>query len=101
MSRADWCGWQSTRDRASHSTGLRSDASRPPVPTLHAVLLIVATTARCAADCGCRSGEASAPEDYLWLFSRVAGYRPVIEYCGGTEIGGGFVTGTLVQVVMH
>lgn len=24
-------------------------------------------------------------------------YKPVIEYCGGTEIGGGFVTGTLLQ----
>jgi len=27
-----------------------------------------------------------------------AGYRaPVVEYCGGTEIGGGYVTGTVVQ----
>jgi len=24
-------------------------------------------------------------------------YKPVIEYCGGTEIGGGFVTGSLLQ----
>jgi len=22
---------------------------------------------------------------------------PVIEYCGGTEIGGGYITGTMVQ----
>lgn len=29
--------------------------------------------------------------------SRVKGYRPVIEYCGGTEIGGGYITGTVVQ----
>ena len=27
----------------------------------------------------------------------LAGYRPVIEYCGGTEIGGGYLTGTLMQ----
>ena len=27
----------------------------------------------------------------------MAKYRPVIEYCGGTEIGGGFVTGTVIQ----
>ena len=27
-----------------------------------------------------------------------AGYRaPVVEYCGGTEIGGGYITGTVVQ----
>ena len=27
-----------------------------------------------------------------------AGYRaPVIEYCGGTEIGGGYVTGSVLQ----
>lgn len=43
------------------------------------------------------TGEASNPEDYLWLMSR-SGYRaPVIEYCGGTEIGGGHLTGTLLQ----
>jgi acyl-coenzyme A synthetase/AMP-(fatty) acid ligase len=35
-------------------------------------------------------------DDYLWLMGR-AGYKPVIEYCGGTEIGGGFVTGSLLQ----
>lgn len=26
-----------------------------------------------------------------------AKYQPVIEYCGGTEIGGGFVTGSMLQ----
>ena len=26
-----------------------------------------------------------------------AGYRPIIEYCGGTEIGGGYLTGTTIQ----
>lgn len=42
------------------------------------------------------TGESSNPKDYLWLMAR-AGYRPVIEYCGGTEIGGGYATGTIVQ----
>lgn len=42
------------------------------------------------------TGEASSPRDMLFLMSR-ARYKPVIEYCGGTEIGGGFVTGTVVQ----
>lgn len=43
------------------------------------------------------TGEASNQEDYLWLMSRT-GYRaPVIEYCGGTEVGGGYITGTVVQ----
>jgi acetyl-CoA synthetase len=43
------------------------------------------------------TGEPSNREDYLWLMSRT-GYRaPVIEYCGGTEIGGGHLTGTVVQ----
>jgi len=42
------------------------------------------------------TGEASNPEDMMWLSSRV-GYRPVIEYCGGTEIAGGYISGTVVQ----
>jgi len=43
------------------------------------------------------TGEPSNRPDSLWLMSR-AGYRaPVVEYCGGTEIGGGYVTGTVVQ----
>lgn len=51
-------------------------------------------------DCTCRcfssSGEASNVDDYLWLMSQ-AKYKPIIEYCGGTEIGGGFVTGSMLQ----
>jgi acetyl-CoA synthetase len=27
----------------------------------------------------------------------LANYKPIIEYCGGTEIGGGYLTGTLLQ----
>ena len=42
------------------------------------------------------TGECSNAEDMLWLMAR-AGYKPVIEYCGGTELGGGYVAGTLVQ----
>lgn len=46
--------------------------------------------------CFSSTGEASSVDEYLWLMGR-ANYKPVIEYCGGTEIGGGFVTGTLLQ----
>ncbi|HBP21294.1 MAG TPA: AMP-dependent synthetase [Planctomycetes bacterium] len=42
--------------------------------------------------CFSSTGECSNPEDMLWLMS-LAGYKPVIEYCGGTEIGGGYLTG--------
>ena len=42
------------------------------------------------------TGECSQADDMFWLSSR-AGYRPVIEYCGGTEIGGGYLSGTVVQ----
>lgn len=47
--------------------------------------------------CFSSTGEASNAEDYHWLMSRVAGYRPVVEYCGGTEIGGGYVCGSVAQ----
>ncbi len=42
------------------------------------------------------SGEASVPEDCAWLME-AAGGVPVIEYCGGTEIGGGYISGTVIQ----
>ncbi len=42
------------------------------------------------------TGEASSADDYRWLMG-VAGDVPVIEYCGGTEIGGGYMSGTVVQ----
>ncbi len=42
------------------------------------------------------TGECSNASDMHWLMSR-AGYRPVIEYCGGTETGGGYITGTLTH----
>ena len=42
------------------------------------------------------TGECSNSEDMLFLMA-TAGYRPIIEYCGGTEIGGGYLTGTTIQ----
>ena len=42
------------------------------------------------------TGECSNAQEMFWLMSR-AQYKPVIEYCGGTEIGGGYITGTMVQ----
>ncbi len=42
------------------------------------------------------TGECSNPEDMLFLMS-LAGYKPIIEYCGGTEIGGAYISGTVVQ----
>ncbi|MGK7906056.1 MAG: AMP-binding protein [Synechococcus sp.] len=42
------------------------------------------------------TGECSNSQDMLFLMS-LAGYKPIVEYCGGTEIGGGYITGTLVQ----
>jgi acetyl-CoA synthetase len=42
------------------------------------------------------TGEGSNPQDMLYLM-HLAGYRPIIEYCGGTEIGGAYITGTVVQ----
>ncbi|KAG7556168.1 AMP-dependent synthetase/ligase [Arabidopsis suecica] len=42
------------------------------------------------------TGEASNIDEYLWLMGR-AHYKPVIEYCGGTEIGGSFISGSLLQ----
>lgn len=46
--------------------------------------------------CFSSTGEASNVDEYLWLMGR-AHYKPIIEYCGGTEIGGAFVTGSLLQ----
>jgi acetyl-CoA synthetase len=42
------------------------------------------------------TGECSDAQDMRWLMEQ-AGGRPVIEYCGGTEIGGGYVTGTVAK----
>ncbi len=42
------------------------------------------------------TGERSNIDDMLYLMS-LCRYRPVMEYCGGTEIGGAYITGTLIQ----
>ncbi|EKD53626.1 MAG: AMP-dependent synthetase and ligase [uncultured bacterium] len=42
------------------------------------------------------TGECSNPEDMLYLMS-LAGFKPVIEYCGGTEIGGAYISSTLIE----
>ena len=42
------------------------------------------------------TGEVSNPSDMAYLMG-LAGTKPVIEYCGGTEIGGGYLTGTVLQ----
>lgn len=43
------------------------------------------------------TGEPSNSEDYLYLQSLSLLDAPIIEYCGGTEIGGGYITNTVVE----
>lgn len=42
------------------------------------------------------TGECSNPDDMFYLMS-LANYKPVIEYCGGTEIGGSYLTSTVLE----
>ena len=42
------------------------------------------------------TGESSHPEDMLYLMS-LANYKPIIEYCGGTEIGGAYISSTVIE----
>lgn len=42
------------------------------------------------------SGECSNADDMAYLM-QLAGNKPIIEYCGGTEIGGAYITSTVVQ----
>jgi len=46
--------------------------------------------------CFSSTGEVSNPEEMEYLMN-LAENKPVIEYCGGTEIGGGYVSSTVVQ----
>ena len=49
--------------------------------------------------CYSSSGEASDPNDYTWLMRlnpNDGTTRPVIEYCGGTEVGGGYAASTMI-----
>ena len=47
-------------------------------------------------NCFSSTGEASNPEEMKYLM-QLGNNKPIIEYCGGTEIGGGYVTSTVVQ----
>jgi acetyl-CoA synthetase len=42
------------------------------------------------------TGECSNASDMLYLMS-LAHIRPIIEYCGGTEVGGAYLTSTVVE----
>jgi acyl-coenzyme A synthetase/AMP-(fatty) acid ligase len=42
------------------------------------------------------TGEASNADDDLWLSAR-AGYKPILEACGGTELASAFLHGSLLQ----
>ncbi len=46
--------------------------------------------------CFSSTGEVSNPEEMGYLMQLADG-KPVIEYCGGTEIGGGYLASTLLQ----
>jgi acetyl-CoA synthetase len=46
--------------------------------------------------CFSSTGEVSNPQEMEYLMA-LGKNKPVIEYCGGTEIGGGYVTGTMIQ----
>lgn len=46
--------------------------------------------------CFSSTGEVSNSEEMQYLMN-LAGNKPVIEYCGGTEIGGGYIASTVVQ----
>jgi len=45
------------------------------------------------------TGECSNAEDMRWLMN-LAGGKPVIEYCGGTEIGGSYIGQTMARPVI-
>ena len=42
------------------------------------------------------TGECSHAEDMLYLMA-LANYKPIIEYCGGTETAGAYITGTRLK----
>mmetsp|Transcript_14712 Transcript_14712/g.36670 ORF Transcript_14712/g.36670 Transcript_14712/m.36670 type:complete len:810 (-) Transcript_14712:172-2601(-) len=43
------------------------------------------------------TGEASAPDDYQWLVALSSYRAPVVEYCGGTELAGAYITSTTLH----
>ncbi len=46
--------------------------------------------------CFSSTGEVSNPDEMEYLM-QLANNKPIIEYCGGTEIGGGYLASTMVQ----
>jgi acetyl-CoA synthetase len=46
--------------------------------------------------CMSSTGEVSNPTEMAYLME-LAKHKPIVEYCGGTEIGGGYVASTLLQ----
>ncbi len=42
------------------------------------------------------TGECSNADDMHWLMAQAA-YKPIIEYCGGTELAGGYLACTMLQ----
>ena len=49
-----------------------------------------------AIQCFSSTGEVSNPQEMEYLIA-LGKNKPVIEYCGGTEIGGGYVSSTMIQ----
>ena len=47
-------------------------------------------------ECFSTTGEVSNPTEMEYLM-QLANNKPIIEYCGGTEIGGGYITSSVVQ----
>ncbi|PNY04966.1 putative acyl-activating enzyme peroxisomal-like [Trifolium pratense] len=88
--------------RSQHKEGARGcNAGSPMLPQLSLVRSWRNANSTSGYDwsairCFASTGEASNVDEYLWLMGR-ARYKPIIEYCGGTEIGGGFITGSLQQ----
>lgn len=65
---------------------MRHDASVVEDHDLSALRILVST------------GELWDPESWLWLFNRVGkGKRPILNYAGGTEIGGAILIGTVLH----
>ncbi len=46
--------------------------------------------------CFSSTGEVSNSEEMYYLM-QLGGAKPIIEYCGGTEVGGGYIASTFVQ----
>jgi acetyl-CoA synthetase len=42
------------------------------------------------------TGECSTADDMHWLM-KFSGHKPIVEYCGGTEIGGGYIATVLTK----